>query len=240
MLLTLMFKCAPSEERLRSLKERYPIVLPGDPLPKRKVAVCLTFDDAFYDFYHSVFPILKKLQIRALVGVASRYALKKTDVCPEERLSVPPALAMQDGFFDKKATYCTWEELSEMVQSGFVEIASHSYMLCNLTFDFVDLNREVVTSKKMIEANLSQPVSSFIYPFGKTNPGLHDYVAEHYPYAFQISSALNWGWGNGKKPLNRIAADHLAPFSTFKLLKYACTTMTTENAKKGRAKQYER
>lgn len=215
-----MFKQTPSEDRLYSLKERYSIVLPGDPLPKRKVAVCLTFDDAFYGFYHSVFPLLKKLKMRALVGVAPRYVLDAAKVSAEERLSVPPAMAMQDGFFDQKATYCTWKELDEMVQSGLVEIASHSYMLCNLTFDFVDLNREVVTSKEMIEHRLAQPVSSFLYPFGKTNPGLHEYVAKHYPYAFQTKQGLNRGWGSGKKPLNRITADQVRSLSGLNVWKY--------------------
>jgi len=206
-------KHANSEELLRAhlmfLKERYPIVLPGDPLPKRKLAICLTFDDASFDFYHFVFPMLKELNIRALLGVPARYILDSSTLSPEERLSVPYTLAMQDGFFDQKAPFCTWEELNEMVQSGLVEVASHSYMHCNLTFDFVDLHQEVVISKQIIETNLSQPVSTFIYPFGRANLGLHEFVAEHYPYAFRIGSAMNWGWGNGKKPLSRVIGDHM-------------------------------
>ena len=43
-------KNANLEEMLKShlmfLKQRYPIVLPGDPLAKSKLAICLTFDDA--------------------------------------------------------------------------------------------------------------------------------------------------------------------------------------------------
>ena len=202
------------QTHLEFLKKRYPIVLPGDPLPKRKIAVCLTFDDAYFDFYHYVFPILKKLKIRSLLGVPAQYILDQTILSPEKRLSVPYTMAMQDGFFDHKAPFCTWEELKEMVLSGFVEIASHSYMHCNLTFDFVNLNQEVIISKKIIEDNLSQPVTSFIYPFGKYNPDVHKYVAKHYPYAFRIGSAINWGWGNGKKPLNRIVGDQMLGYST--------------------------
>jgi len=241
MLLAIMYhrvgvgKHANSEEMLRShlsyLKEHYEIVLPGDPLPKRKLSVCLTFDDASFDFYHFAYPMLKELKIRALLGVPARYILDSTTLPPEERLSVPYTMAMQDGFFDQKAPLCTWEELNEMVQSGLVEVASHSYMHCNLTFDFVDLNREVVTSKQIIESNLSQPVSSFIYPFGRMNLGLHEYVAEHYPYAFKIGSAVNWGWGNGKKPISRIIGDqmagHAALLSFGNLAKYTLKALVT-------------
>lgn len=223
-----------SEEMLRDhfkhIKEHYLTALPGDPLPKRKLTICLTFDDASYDFYYYVFPLLKTFNLRALVGVPVRYILDCTSLAPEERLSVPYALAMQDGFFDQKAPFCTWEELSEMVNSGLVEVASHSYMHCNLTFDFVDLNREVVASKQIIESTLHQPVNSFIYPFGRYNMGLHEYISGHYPYAFRIGSAANWSWGNGKKPLSRIIGDQMASpsslFSYKNLLKYVANSIS--------------
>lgn len=192
------------------IKERYPVVLPGDPLPEKRLAVCITFDDATFDFYHHVFPLLKTFGLRALLGVPVRYILESTDLTAEERLSVPYTLAMQDGFFDQKAPFCTWKEVREMVQSGLVEVASHSYMHCNLTFPFVDLEREVVASKHILEENTQQAVSSFIYPFGKVTPQLHHFVAGHYPYAFRIGSAACGGWGKGKRPLARVSADNIA------------------------------
>jgi len=220
-------KYSNSLEMLREhflfLKEHYSIVLPGDPLPKRRLAVCLTFDDATFDFYHYIYPILKELKIRALLGVPVGYILESTSLSVAERLSVPYSLMMQEGFFEQKVPFCTWQELNEMVASGWVEMASHSYLHCNLTFSFVDLNREVVRSKEILENKLSQPVSSFIYPFGKMTLALQEYVSQHYPYAFRIGSALNFGWGNGQKPINRVSADNLphaaAPFSLFNLAK---------------------
>jgi len=220
-------KYANSQEMLYEhflfLREHYSIVLPGDPLPKKKLSVCLTFDDATFDFYHYIFPVLKELKIRVLLGITARYILDFTYLQAEERLSVPYSLMMQDGFYDRKVPFCTWQELEEMVCSGLVEVASHSYSHCNLTFNFVDLNREIVHSKEMIESKLGTPVSSFIYPFGKMTLALHAYVARHYPYAFRIGSALNFGWGRGEKPLSRISADNLshsaAPLSFFNLTK---------------------
>lgn len=208
-------------EHLRYIKEHFSVVLPGEFLPKRKLSLCLSFDDATYDFYHYVFPLLKSLNLRALLGVPTRYIVETTTVASHERLAVPYTLAMQDGFHDTKIPFCTWQELEEMVTSGHVEVASHSYMHCNLTFPFVDLEREVIRSKEMIEARLPQAVSSFIYPFGKTNKKVHAFVSKYYPYSFRIGSRLNFGWGDSKKPLFRILGDQLStprqPFAPLKI-----------------------
>lgn len=240
MLLAIMFhrvgegKHANSLEMLHEhflfLKEHYPLVLPNDPLPEGKLSVCLTFDDASFDFYHYVYPLLKELNIRALLGVPVHYILETTTLSPLERLQVPYSLAMQEGFFEQKAPFCTWKELQEMVQSGLVEVASHGYLHCNLTFDFVDLQREIIRSKEMIESKLSQAVSSFIYPFGKVTPAIHEYVSQHYPFAFRIGSALNWGWGKGNCPLNRVIGDQMPSpsglFSFWRLGKYFFKSIT--------------
>ena len=206
-------KHANSVELMRShlqyLKENFPIVLPGETLPKRRLSICLTFNDASYDFYHHVFPLLKEFNLRALLGVPVKYILDETSCEREERLSVPYTLAMQDGFWEKKAPFCTWNELKEMVFSGHVHVASHSYMHCNLTFNFVDLEREIVKSKKILEQKLSQSISSFIYPFGKTNMALHEFVKEHYPFTFRIGSGINRGWHETKKPISRIIGDNM-------------------------------
>jgi peptidoglycan/xylan/chitin deacetylase (PgdA/CDA1 family) len=216
-------------EHLLFLKEHYPIVLPGDPLGKSKLSVCLTFDDATYDFYHFIFPLLKELNIRALLGAPVHYIQTTTQLKAEERLSVPYPLMMQEGFYDQKTPFCTWEELTEMVDSGCVEVASHSYLHCNLTFDFVDLHREVVHSKEILEKRLAQPISSFIYPFGKMTFALQEYISLHYPYSFRKGSSLNFGWGNGSKPISRLPADNLshyaAPLSWLSLSKAFCKAL---------------
>ncbi len=181
-------------------------MLPGDPL--KRGALCLTFDDAHYDFYHTVFPLLKQYNLKALLGVPTRYILEKSNLSSEERLSVPYTLAMQDGFFDKKAPFCTWEEIEEMVASGHVQVASHSHAHCNLTFSFVNLQREIIQSKEILEARLKQPVTSFIYPFGRLNGEVHRLVSKHYPYSFRIGSAASFSWDCTRGPISRISADN--------------------------------
>ncbi len=152
--------------------------------------------------------MLKKHGLRALLGVPVRYITERSNASAEQRLCIPYTMAMQDGFFEKKAPFCTWEEIREMISSGVVQIASHSYAHCNLTFPFVDLNREVIESKRILEEKLDQPITSFIYPFGKVNRPLHEFVMQHYRYAFRIGDAANWTWDCSIRPISRIKSDN--------------------------------
>lgn len=229
MLLTLMYhrigkgKHTNALPMLRShlsyIKNRFEVVLPGDPLPKKKIAICLTFDDATYDFYHYVYPVLRELELRVVLGIPVGYILPSSSLSAEERLNIPYSLMMQDGIFEKKAPFCTWEEISEMIHSGHVQAASHSFSHPNLTFPFVNLEKELKDSKKVIETHLSQVVTTFIYPFGRFSSSLHKKVSSIYPYSFRIGSAFNRNWNSQKKPLCRVPADHLsAPDSLFRPL----------------------
>lgn len=194
---------------LKFLAERYPVVLPGDPLPPGKMSVCLTFDDAYLDFYQYVFPLLCELKIRALLGVPVKYIIESTALDPGTRLSVPYDEAMATEVYAKKAPFCTWNEISKMVASGFVEVASHSYSHRDLTDLGVDLEKEIVGSKTLLEEKLPQKVTTFIYPFGKVNKKIHSFVTRHYSYAMRIGSALNRDWHNSHGLIYRVHGDHL-------------------------------
>lgn len=170
------------EENLRYLKENYPILLPGDPIPHLKTSICLTFDDAYFDFYEFVFPLLKALKIPAVLGVPVKFIL------------------------DTSRPFCTWKELKEMASSGYVQIASHSYSHVDLTGKDVDLSQEIVSSKKILSEKLGLPIQTFIYPFGKFNRKVHCEVMKHYSYAMRIGNAANFSWSK----LNyRICSDRL-------------------------------
>jgi peptidoglycan/xylan/chitin deacetylase (PgdA/CDA1 family) len=195
---------------LRFLAERYPIVLPGDPLPPGKTAVCLTFDDAYFDFYHYVFPLLSELKIRALLGVPVKYIVESTTLDSSMRLSVPYDEAMANGVYAKKVPFCTWDEILKMAASGFVGIASHSYSHRNLTDQDADLEEEIVGSKALLEERLSQKVTTFVYPFGKMNMKVHSLVTRHYSYAMRIGSALNKDWNNSQRLIYRVNGDQLS------------------------------
>src|SRR4051794_36147214 len=80
------------EKQLCSYKRT---LLPGEPLISFKHNFSLTFDDASFHFYHTLFPLLKKYKLRVLLALPTNYILEKSNLSPEERLSVPHTLIMQ-------------------------------------------------------------------------------------------------------------------------------------------------
>jgi hypothetical protein len=137
-------------------------------------------EEALFSFYKEKFPFLKE---KVILAVAPRYILPETAVDEKTRLTVPYGLCMQDGIFETQCPFCTWKELSEMVLSGRVEVASYSYSKMNLTFPFVNLEREIVLSKQVLEAHLPQAITTFVFPFGKSNKQSLDLVFKYYGYA---------------------------------------------------------
>lgn len=211
-------------DHLRYLAEHCPVVLPGDPLPSGKMSVCLTFDDAFFDFYYHVFPILSELKIKALLAVPVKYLVNDSGVAADARLQVPYEEAMKERIYQKEVPFCTWAEISEMVKSGHVEVASHSYSHADLTAGNADLNLEIAGSKAAIENKLGRKVTTFVYPFGKIDKEALAVVRMHYAYSMRIGSALNKDWQNANGIVYRVDADNLPdpvyPLKKRNLLKY--------------------
>lgn len=191
------------------LSQKGNIVLPGDPLQPYSLNFCLTFDDATYDFYHYVFPMLKKLKIKALLAVPVSYIIKTTDLDANIRLSVPHNQAMQSDIYKTKVPFCTWEEIHEMVESKRVVIASHSMTHQHLLTEEIDLQTEIITSKRVLEEKLNIPIRTFVYPMGKFNRSIHALVKEHYEFAMRIGNAWNRSWQNGNGLIYRILSDNL-------------------------------
>lgn len=182
-------------------------VLPGDPLDAR--SVCLTFDDAYFDFYHFIFPLLKKYHLRALLAVPVHYILEKTSLPPAVRLGVTYREAMQNDVHLSHAPFCTWEELSEMTSSGLVEIASHSMHHQSLLTPGLNLDLEIAGSKQLLEEKLHCPIRTFVYPLGQFNRTIHARVKRHYEFAMRIGSTWNTSWQNYSGMIYRILSDNL-------------------------------
>lgn len=196
------------KDHLTHIAKNYKVVLPKDKLNPFKLNICLSFDDAFYDFYKYVFPLLKKLKIKAILAVPIKYILESTQIEDDIRLNVPYKDAMKGDIYKTKASFCTWEELKEMVESKIVEIASHSYNHVNLT-ESKDLNLEIIKSKKILEEKLKTEITTFVYPMGKFNKKIHKLVKEHYKYAMRLGSAINFSWQNISSITYRIISDNL-------------------------------
>jgi len=201
------------ESHFVTLRTRANIVLPGDPLTPRRLNVCLTFDDAYADFYFRVFPLLKKYSLRAVLAVPTAFILDDTTRDPEARLAVPQLAAMQGNTFREQAPFCTWPELREMQSSGYVQMASHSHHHPDMRRPDTDVDFECAHSQALLEHNLGRPVDTFIYPYGSVNARAHQAVTRHYQYGMRVGAALNHTWQPRHQPLSRVGADNLADIS---------------------------
>lgn len=127
-----------------------------DELPEKSVAI--TFDDGYADNLHNALPLLKKYGAKATIYVVvdrhdrdwsiSKKAHHNTGELAQERK-------------------LTDEEVVALVDSGCVEIASHTLTHINMATTLESEKREeLLASKRQLELLTSVQVCSFAYPFG--------------------------------------------------------------------------
>jgi len=189
--------------------------------PLAKNSICLVFDDGYYDFYRFTYPLLKKHKLKAILAVVPSAVLENSSEDDSVRLGIK-----HDSLFDeyKKGTFCTYEELREMSESGFVQIASHSYNHKDLTSSDIDLYEELKKSKERLEQKLDCKIESFVFPFGKYNQKVLDETKKYYKYAFRIGNGINKDFSGIGGVIYRVNGDSLASkasiFSFKNMLKY--------------------
>lgn len=161
----------------------------GGKLPDKTVVI--TFDDGYESNYVYAYPILKEHGQRAnLAPVVS--ASEKAEQNPEQ-------------FDDRKLSHLSFAQMREMQASGVFEFGSHSYnghgevnvdMEGNTDAFLVSrkvntksghtetreeyllrINRDVVTSKIVLDERLGKKEKFFVYPFGRYNNDLCHVVA---------------------------------------------------------------
>lgn len=204
-------QCDPDQfaQYLKYLIHHFPITTPDLPLPRAPLAVMLTFDDAYFDFYDTVFPLLKYHRVPALLAVSTKYILDTTSVTSEQRLAVPYPQGMENDRYQQDAPFCTWQEITEMAHSPYVTMASHGHAHANFLDPATDLHEEIVVSKNILETRLNRKIHYLVYPYGKMNATIHQRVREHYRYGVRIGGAVNCGWDHRRGQLYRIDADLL-------------------------------
>ncbi|MBM3191615.1 MAG: polysaccharide deacetylase family protein, partial [Chlamydiae bacterium] len=180
------------EKHFSFLKENYPIVLPLDPLDKKKISLCLSFDDATFDFYKIVYPLLHAYDLKALLAVPVGFIAEDTFYSDKERLSALKEFSFHSS--PPSHSFCSFKELHEMTLSSRVHIASHGMHHTNLSLPGVDLSLELEVSKKILEQRLSTPIHSFVFPYGKYNKEVLDQAKKHYRLTFRIGNGLNFSW----------------------------------------------
>ena len=193
-------------KHINYLHANYPILLPGQPLQKNRLNVCLTFDDAYYDFYHYVFPLLQQLQIPAVLGVPTKFIQVAASASDQQRLSVAYPLGL-DPALQQLTPLCTWAEIKTMAASGLVQVAAHGHSHSDLTRSDLDLADELQTAKKILTEQLQLPINTLIYPFGRTSQRTNKLALQHFSYAMRIGAASNIDWQHNHGLLYRVNAD---------------------------------
>jgi peptidoglycan/xylan/chitin deacetylase (PgdA/CDA1 family) len=233
MLMSLMFHHANSDKYSNSdyvlsnffeyISTRYNVIYPNEYKKSiHRIEVSLVFDDAYYDFYYYVYPLLIKYNLKATLAVPVRYIVEKTKSSSIDRLSLKHD-AMMTKFDHQNTPFCTWTEISEMVDSGNVEVASHGYNHVKLTnLKLSELLFELKTSKEIIEDRLDASCDTFVYPYGVYNKNVLQEVNKIYKYNIAIGGMYNFGILND--PIYRIYADDMEKgheiFSFFNKIKY--------------------
>ncbi|MCL5970913.1 MAG: polysaccharide deacetylase family protein [Patescibacteria group bacterium] len=149
------------EEQLKSLKNNQyqtyfikdiPRIMEGKIKYSTPSAV-LTFDDGFEDFYTDAFPLLKKYKTKATIYVVYN--------------------------FIGHPNYMNKSQLQEVINSGLVELGSHSLNHVNLASEAASLaKKEIADSKKKLEEDFGIIVETFAYPYGAFNKTTLDLVKE--------------------------------------------------------------
>lgn len=87
----------------------------GTELPEKPVAV--TFDDGYYNIMTYAYPFMKENGLKGVMNVVGKY----TDLSTEQDEHNPAYSSL------------TWNEISELYQSGVFEIGNHTYDMHSMT-----------------------------------------------------------------------------------------------------------
>lgn len=122
-------------------------------------SVILTFDDGYDDFYTNVFPLLKEFGMKAV-------------------LFLPTGLTNNPG-------YLTWNQVTEMSNSGKVFIANHSWSHKSMDSGEIHAEKEIKTADaQLFDHGLNTP-KVFAYPYGTTSEySIKDLAMLGYKVAF--------------------------------------------------------
>jgi len=193
-------------KHIEYLADNCNIVMPGDELSKKKINVCLTFDDAAFDFYFYIYPLLERLKIRALLAVPTGFIKEESNLKYEERLQLGHRNFSQ---YDNPEGFCTWNELREMSNSGLIQIASHGVMHVNLLRSR-EYKQELELSKNTIENKLNVTVDCMVFPYGMVNEQIKKYASSLYRYLFAVGSMAHTDWNGLGGLIYRIPNDRIS------------------------------
>ena len=121
-----------------------------DEIPKKSFVI--TFDDGYEDNFTKAFPILQKYNFKATIYLVPN---QKTNHWEEKNTTVLSNLLNE-------------KQILEMQKLGLIEFGSHTLSHVNLSkIDSIQLEKELIESKKEIEKITNKECEAFAYPYGK-------------------------------------------------------------------------
>ena len=170
--------------QIKFLKKEFDIL--SEPIFKLgTIQLLLTFDDATFDFFLNVYPILKEENIFATLGIPTFWIQNQSNLDNNFRLNL---LNSKNPFYSKDC-FCSWNELKILQSSNIIKFASHGHHHFNIKYN--PNIKELITPLKQIKTNLDVIPKSFIFPYGAYNKSLLPALKENYKYLFRIGSASN-------------------------------------------------
>ena len=133
-----------------------------DATPLPPAAVVLTADDGHRSIYTDMFPLLRRFRV------------------PVTLFIYPSAISNADYAL-------TWEQLAEMIESGLVDVQSHTYWHTNFrterlrlsSSDYCDLvTKQLTLSKTRLQERLGIEVDLLAWPFGLYDADLERRAAD--------------------------------------------------------------
>lgn len=121
-------------------------------------SIVLTFDDGYEDNFANAFPLLKKYNFKATIYIVlNRF---------ENNWAMDKDLNQASGELNSEKMLSN-EQIKEMLDSGLIEIGSHTLDHVNLPkLTKEEKEEQVIKSKKQIEDIFNIRCESFAYPFG--------------------------------------------------------------------------
>ena len=138
----------------------------GAPLPDRPVII--TFDDGYMDNYRHAFPILKQYGHKATVFIVTDYV-------------------------NTYPNYITWDNAREMLQSGVIDIGSHTLSHQDLTRlqSEEEIRFQLFGSRQAIAWHLKKDADFLAYPAGRFSEKIAALTQEAgYKAAFTVHYGL--------------------------------------------------
>ena len=157
------------DEQMRLLKRKDRILSLDAALEDQEGGVVVTFDDGYRDFHDHVLPVLERLEIPALLYLASG------------------AVAGED--HDAGDQALTWPLLERALATGLVAAGAHTHSHANLSdASESEAEAEMRRNKDLVERHLGVACRHFAYPWGVASDGARR-AAER---VFETSALDSW------------------------------------------------